>query len=148
MVRLCRTYVHYRDGTLALITSIDRFDCGRGVKFNTFASIRIKGAMLDGLRKRDNVPRAVRKSMRKINEARGALADELGCEPTDGEIAMNISRSENSLRRIGMTMAQYYDAVQKENMFKTVSLDGQAGCGLTEIADINADVEKQYEETK
>ena len=48
-------------GTLALLNSIDRFDYTRDIKFETFASIRVRGAMIDYLRKQDWVPRTIRK---------------------------------------------------------------------------------------
>ena len=59
---------------------------------------------VDYLRKLDYVPKDVRKSLKKINAVRDALASELGREPTDGEIA----------GRLGVSMEQYYDTVHKD----------------------------------
>ncbi|NLX05724.1 MAG: FliA/WhiG family RNA polymerase sigma factor [Phycisphaerae bacterium] len=83
-------------GILGLIDAIEAFDLDRGVKFSTYCSQRICGAILDELRERDWVPRIVRNRMRRVDHAVKALQAELGRLPTDQELCarMNLSREE------------------------------------------------------
>lgn len=74
-------------GTMGLIGALENFDLGRGLQFSTFAAPRIRGAILDELRRQDHVPRSVRRKARDIGGARDALARELGRLPSDKEIA-------------------------------------------------------------
>lgn len=77
-------------GTLGLIDALDHFDESRGLAFSTFAAPRIRGAMLDELRRLDRVPRSVRRKGRQIDGASTALAGMLGREPGHAEIAEGI----------------------------------------------------------
>jgi RNA polymerase sigma factor for flagellar operon FliA len=70
-----------------LMGAIDRFDPDQGVKFESYAVPRIRGAILDGLRALDWVPRSVRSRARTVQDAITALEHRLGREPTDEEIA-------------------------------------------------------------
>src|SRR6187455_3504577 len=70
-----------QDGVLGLIDAANRFDEGRGIKFETFAERRVRGAMIDALR-RDAWPRGVRRVRRELETAREELRRELGGEPT------------------------------------------------------------------
>ena len=74
-------------GVLALINSIDRYDYKRGVQFDSFASIRVRGAIIDYLRKRDWVPKGAKKRIRGLYETQMELQNELGRQPNDTEIA-------------------------------------------------------------
>ena len=74
-------------GTLGLIDAFDHFDTSRGLAFSTFAAPRIRGAMLDELRRMDRVPRSVRRKTRQIDGASMALAGLLGREPGHAELA-------------------------------------------------------------
>lgn len=75
------------EGVIALIAAVELFDCNRGVKFETFASIKIKGAIIDYIRKQDWVPRQVRQFGRELNNAYGELYHKLGRNPTNRELA-------------------------------------------------------------
>ncbi len=77
-------------GTIGLIQAIDHFDPDRGLAFSTFATPRIRGAMLDHLRLWDFVPRSVRKKQRSLHEARETLTTRLGREPTRVEVAAEL----------------------------------------------------------
>ncbi|MXY16120.1 MAG: sigma-70 family RNA polymerase sigma factor, partial [Acidobacteria bacterium] len=70
-----------QDGMIGLIDAADRYDESRGIKFETFAERRVRGAMIDALR-RDAWPRGVRRQRREIEAARDKLRHELGCEPS------------------------------------------------------------------
>jgi RNA polymerase sigma factor FliA len=74
-------------GTLGLIDAFEHFDASRGLAFSTFAAPRIRGAMLDELRRIDRVPRSVRRKTRQIDGAAAALASSLGREPEHSELA-------------------------------------------------------------
>lgn len=74
-------------GTLGLIDAFENFDASRGLAFSTFAAPRIRGAMLDELRRLDRVPRSVRRKGRQIDGAASALAGKLGRQPDTTELA-------------------------------------------------------------
>jgi RNA polymerase sigma factor for flagellar operon FliA len=74
-------------GTLGLISAMSAFDASRGLAFSTFAVPRIRGAILDELRRQDHVPRSVRRKTRDIHPARSTLSVKLGRMPEDCEIA-------------------------------------------------------------
>jgi RNA polymerase sigma factor for flagellar operon FliA len=77
-------------GVFGLMNAIDRFDPEQGAKFETYAIPRIRGAILDGLRSLDWVPRSVRSRSRQIQDAIAALEHQLGRAPTDEEIAAEL----------------------------------------------------------
>jgi len=74
-------------GVFGLIDAVERFDPERGVKFETFAVPRIRGAVFDGLRSLDWVPRSVRSRAREVETAFTELEGRLGRAPSDEELA-------------------------------------------------------------
>ena len=78
-----------QDGMLGLIDAACRFDEARGIKFETFAERRVRGAMIDALR-RDAWPRGVRRQRREIEAAREQLRRELGAEPSLADLAARV----------------------------------------------------------
>ncbi|MEO8258493.1 MAG: FliA/WhiG family RNA polymerase sigma factor [Acidobacteriota bacterium] len=87
-----------QDGVLGLIDAAHRFDEGRGIKFETFAERRVRGAMIDALR-RDAWPRGVRRQRRELEAAREALRRELGHEPSIADLAARVGSDEKRLSR-------------------------------------------------
>jgi RNA polymerase sigma factor FliA len=87
-----------QDGMLGLIDAACRFDEERGIKFETFAERRVRGAMIDALR-RDAWPRGVRRQRREIEAAREQLRRELGAEPSLADIAARVGSDEARLGR-------------------------------------------------
>jgi RNA polymerase sigma factor for flagellar operon FliA len=77
--------VHF--GILGLLTAVDRFSPAQNVKFETYAVPRIRGAILDEMRKLDWVPRSVRETSRRVGKAAHQVMQENGREPLDAEIA-------------------------------------------------------------
>lgn len=77
-------------GTFGLIDAIDKFDLMKGVKFETYASLRIRGAILDQIRKMDWIPRTLRQKQKKIDQAYQKLELEKGRSGTEEEIAAEI----------------------------------------------------------
>ena len=93
-----------QDGVIGLIDAAHRFDEGRGIKFETFAERRIRGAMIDALRK-DAWPRGVRRQRRELEAAREALRRELGCEPSLADLAAKVGSDE---KRLGRTIVRIH----------------------------------------
>lgn len=74
-------------GIFGLIDAIDKFDYNKGVKFETYATLRIRGAILDQIRKMDWLPRTYRQKQKKIDLAYQKIEVELGRVATDEELA-------------------------------------------------------------
>ena len=91
-----------QDGVIGLIDAAHRFDEARGIKFETFAERRIRGAMIDALRK-DAWPRGVRRQRRELEAAREELRRELGCEPSLADLAKKVGSDE---KRLGRTIVR------------------------------------------
>jgi RNA polymerase sigma factor for flagellar operon FliA len=87
-----------QDGMLGLIDAAFRFDEARGIKFETFAERRVRGAMIDALR-RDAWPRGVRRQRRELETAREELRRELGAEPSLADLAKRVGTDEVRLGR-------------------------------------------------
>src|SRR5437773_3302241 len=87
-----------QDGVLGLIDAAHRFDEARGIKFETFAERRVRGAMFDALR-RDAWPRGVRRQRRELDAARETLRRELGDEPSMADLAARVGSDEKRLSR-------------------------------------------------
>jgi RNA polymerase sigma factor for flagellar operon FliA len=87
-----------QDGVLGLIDAANRFDEARGIKFETFAERRVRGAMIDALR-RDAWPRGVRRVRRELEAAREQLRRELGAEPSLADLARRVGTNEAQLER-------------------------------------------------
>src|SRR6266581_8265813 len=91
-----------QDGVIGLIDAAHRFDDARGIKFETFAERRIRGAMIDALR-RDAWPRGVRRQRRELEAAREELRRELGHEPSIADLAKRVGSDE---KRLGRTIVR------------------------------------------
>jgi RNA polymerase sigma factor for flagellar operon FliA len=91
-----------QDGVIGLIDAAHRFDDSRGIKFETFAERRIRGAMIDALRK-DAWPRGVRRVRRELEAAREKLRLKLGHEPSLADLAEAIGSDE---KRLGKTIVR------------------------------------------
>ena len=87
-----------QDGVIGLIDAAHRFDERRGIKFETFAERRVRGAMIDALR-RDAWPRGVRRVRRELEAAREQLRRELGAEPTLADLAKRVGSDVERLER-------------------------------------------------
>ncbi|MCX8022109.1 MAG: FliA/WhiG family RNA polymerase sigma factor [Syntrophorhabdaceae bacterium] len=74
-------------GVIGLLEAIEKYDPGRGAKLNTFAYMRIRGAMIDELRARDWFPRSARAKSKRLEEAIGTLEGKLGRYPREEEVA-------------------------------------------------------------
>ncbi len=100
-------------GMIGLLDALNRYDAAHGASFATFASQRIRGAMLDELRSRDWVPRSVRRNTRMLDEAIRGLEQRLGRAPEDREIAATL----------GVDLEQYRQLLMDANGSQLVALD-------------------------
>lgn len=100
-------------GLFGLMDAIDAFDLERGVKFETYCTQRIRGAIFDELRAMDWVPRLVRSRTAKVERARKALEMELGRRPTDKEVC----------ERLKVTNAEYKKLSKDSKPVNVVSLN-------------------------
>ncbi len=83
-------------GVFGLIDAIDKFDLTKDVKFETYASVRIRGAILDQIRKMDWIPRTVRQKQRKIDDAVKVIEGRTGKTASDKEIASELGLTEDA----------------------------------------------------
>ncbi len=77
-------------GSIGLMSALEAFDVNRGLAFSTFAAPRIRGAILDELRRQDHVPRSIRRKTREISQTRETLGRVLGRSPSDKEVAAHL----------------------------------------------------------
>ena len=100
-------------GMIGLIEAQKNYDGSKGASFETYAGIRIRGAMLDDIRRGDWVPRSVHKHSRDISQAISVLEVELNRDPTDSEVA----------NYLGLSLAQYHKALTDINCSKLVGIE-------------------------
>ncbi len=109
--------VEYEDlvsyGIFGLIDAIDKFDFLKDVKFETYASLRIRGAILDQIRKMDWIPRTIRQKQKKIDAVIREIEVSCGRTATDEEIA----------ERLGITADEYLDWQSQMKITNVVSLN-------------------------
>ncbi|MEE9543438.1 MAG: FliA/WhiG family RNA polymerase sigma factor [Thermodesulfobacteriota bacterium] len=100
-------------GIAGLLEAIDRFDSSKGVKIETFLSFRIKGAMLDELRRLDWLPRSVRQKARKLEKDFIACEAKLGRMPTEEDLAAHL----------GMELEEYYKFIHEASGLSVLNLE-------------------------
>lgn len=109
--------VEYEDlvsyGIFGLIDAIDKFDYGKGIKFETYASLRIRGAILDQIRKMDWIPRSLRQKQKKIDAAVSKIEAKTGKTASDEQIAVELGISEE----------EYISWQGQANLTNIISLD-------------------------
>ena len=109
--------VEYEDlvsyGIFGLIDAIDKFDYTKAVKFETYASLRIRGAILDQIRKMDWIPRTIRQRQKQIDAVMRQIESEKGRVATDEEIAVGL----------GITNEEYVEWQSKMKITNVVSLN-------------------------
>ena len=102
-------------GVIGLIDAAGKFDPTRGVQFKTYADVRIRGAMIDGLRALDWAPQMLRRKGKKLRETADRLQRQLGREAGDLEICKELSIDLDELHRLngrlhGLTIANLWDS--------------------------------------
>ena len=124
------------EGAIAIMKGIERYDPERDNKFETFISRRIRGMIIDIIRKNDWMPRNYHKQHRSIEDARTELSDRLGRPPTDDEIAghlkMDIRKCQRLQRMSTMVNVLSLDMVtNREEEGSHLSNADQSGCEET-----------------
>ncbi len=100
-------------GIVGLLEAMEKFDSSKGAKLNTFAYLRIRGAMIDELRSRDWFPRSARSKSKKINEIIRKLENKLGRLPKEEEVA----------EALGMTIDDYYKMLKNYGNLSVLSIE-------------------------
>ncbi len=100
-------------GIFGLIDAIDKFDLGKDVKFETYASLRIRGAILDQIRKMDWIPRTLRQKQKRMDSAVAKLEADFGRPATSDEVAAEL----------GITREEYEGWRSEAEFTNMVSLD-------------------------
>lgn len=100
-------------GIFGLIDAIDKFELSKGVKFETYASLRIRGAIIDQIRKMDWIPRTIRQKQKKIETAMQELERELGRTPNSEELA----------KYLEVTVEEVERMISQANLSNLISLD-------------------------
>jgi RNA polymerase sigma factor for flagellar operon FliA len=88
------------DGVLGLMDAIDKFEPDRAVKFKTYAEVRVRGAILDSLRRLDWAPRALRRRGREVNRAFDQISQKFGRRATDEELAAALGETLEGLHAL------------------------------------------------
>jgi RNA polymerase sigma factor FliA len=106
-------------GILGLIDALDKFDPERGVKFKTYAELRIRGSILDSLRGLDWAPRSLRKKRKALEKAYGELEQELGRPANDTEVASRLDLSLEALHQLldevkGINLGNFHEAWEED----------------------------------
>jgi RNA polymerase sigma factor for flagellar operon FliA len=122
-------------GIFGLIDAIDKFDPGRGFKFETYAISRIKGAIIDELRSIDWVPRSVRAKARSIERAISKLENELKRSPEDAEVAAELDMTEGELAGV-LSQISFTGLVALDDLLAASGSDRTTG---TTVADTISD---------
>ncbi|ALS27573.1 FliA/WhiG family RNA polymerase sigma factor [Paenibacillus cisolokensis] len=115
------------NGVMGLIDAIEKFDYRRGLQFETYASWRIRGAIIDGLRQGDWVPRSVREKAKKVEEAYQVLEQRYLRSVTDEEMSRHLNVSEKEfnqmLQEIAVTtVCSLEDPIREEDAETRMSL--------------------------
>ena len=100
-------------GVFGLIDAIDKFDYGKGVKFETYASLRIRGAILDQIRKMDWIPRTVRQKQKELDGAYRRIEERTGKPATDEQVA----------EELGISVDELDDLQNETKVTNIISLD-------------------------
>lgn len=100
-------------GVIGLIQAGSSYDASRGASFSTYAGIRVKGAMLDEVRRNDWMPRSVQQNLRRVGEAIGTLEARHGRTVSDSEVA----------QELGVTLEEYRDQSRELSYCRLSSLD-------------------------
>ncbi|MCX7747023.1 MAG: FliA/WhiG family RNA polymerase sigma factor [Clostridia bacterium] len=100
-------------GVFGLIDAIDKFDINKGVKFETYASLRIRGSIIDSIREMDWVPRSLRQKNKELEKVYWEIENELGHSATDKEVA----------DKLGITLDEFYKLLNEVNLSSMISLE-------------------------
>lgn len=104
-------------GMIGLIEASQKYDMSRGASFETYAGIRIRGAIVDEMRRGDWVPRSVHRNARRLSQAMAAVEARTGREATDAEVA----------EELGVSLEEYFVILQDSNSSRLFSYEETFG---------------------
>ena len=130
VLRMMPTYYAHNDyddliscGVIGLMSAIDRFDPKREIKFESFASKRIRGSILDHMRKQDWAPSSYRRKINKVGEAYRELEAALSRFPTEQEVADHLAMPLNELQKVLETTHTFNIMYFEDIVSETSSID-------------------------
>lgn len=143
VLRLMPTYKAYSNyddmlscGILGLMDAIEKYDVTRHVKFEYYAAMRIKGEIIDSIRKQDWAPTSLRRKIKAISNAYYELENRYGRDPSDEEVAKHLNMEEEELQST-LGKSQMFNIIHFEEMIQNdvweQSLDTQTGSLEEEI---------------
>ncbi|MGB1949204.1 MAG: RNA polymerase sigma factor FliA [Marinobacter sp.] len=115
-------------GMIGLLEAAQRYSSAKGATFETYAGIRIRGAMVDEIRKGDWVPRSVHRNARRISQAIKVVEDRFGREAQDQEVA----------EELGVSLQEYHSSLSDANSGRLFSLDELNESGELPIEEVDA----------
>lgn len=125
-------------GFFGLLDAIERYDISRGIKFETYAGVRIRGAMIDYLRSKDWIPVTLRQKIRKYEQALYRLENELGRSATDAEVAAEL----------GITLEELHNLIGQCNAATVLPLEEYLQNDTQEAQEANPAESIEYLEMK
>lgn len=137
VLRLMPTYKAYSNyddmlscGILGLMDAVEKYDLKRDVKFEYYAAMRIKGEIIDSIRKQDWAPTSLRRKIKAIGNAYYELENQLGREPLDHEVARHLEMDEEELQS-ALGKSQMFNIIHFEEMIQNdmweQSIQSQSG---------------------
>ncbi len=128
MAMMVGSYVDFDDlvgyGVFGLMDAVDKFDLAKEIKFESYASLRIRGSILDQIRRMDWIPRTIRQRQKKIEAAMRQIEEEQGRAATDGEIQA----------LLGIDEEEYYSWQSQLGQGGLLSLEEQMEKGMDSMA--------------
>lgn len=112
-------------GVFGLLDALQRFEASRGVKFETYATLRIRGSIIDGLRSMDWVPHSARQKVKRVTQVHAELEGQLGRTPTLEELAEQLELSMEELNTT-LLQGQYMTLVSLEDLSVPDSADSNS----------------------
>ncbi|MFT7244622.1 MAG: RNA polymerase sigma factor for flagellar operon FliA [Candidatus Azotimanducaceae bacterium] len=113
-----------QSGMIGLLEAAGKYDPAKGASFETYAGIRIRGAMLDEIRKGDWVPRSVHRNVREVGNTMKLLENKLGRDASDREVA----------EAMGVSLADYFNILKDSQGSKLFSFEEILGTGESGVA--------------
>ena len=122
-------------GVFGLIDAIDKFDYGKGIKFETYASLRIRGEILDQIRRMDWIPRTVRQKQKQLDMAYRKIEERTGKLATDEELA----------EELGISMDDLMDMQNETKVSNIISLDEYMEQGDSKVEPVETETTETHE---
>lgn len=138
------------EATVALLSAVDSFDPDKDVKFETYASIKVRGAIIDYIRRQDFIPRSIRRFAKEYDTAYSELFNELDREPTNEEMAakmkLTLSRFENFTYQMATSQTLSFEELLADKGFDLAESPDENGVWSAESSVHNEERSKYLAE--